>query len=87
MPPYAAGTVLRLRQETADELARRAAELEDERELFAQIALDQQALGNRHLQRVRPLLEERARHLDAFGDDLGDLEDLFLQLDFPSRDP
>lgn len=39
VPPYAAGTVLRLRQETADELAVRAAELEDERELFAEIAL------------------------------------------------
>ncbi|WP_375432829.1 sensor histidine kinase [uncultured Friedmanniella sp.] len=39
VPPYVAGTVLRLRQETADELARRAAELEEERELFAEIAL------------------------------------------------
>jgi signal transduction histidine kinase len=39
VPPYAAGTVLRLHQETADELAARAQELEDERELFAQIAL------------------------------------------------
>jgi signal transduction histidine kinase len=39
VPPYAAGTVLRLRQETADELALRAQELEDERELFAEIAL------------------------------------------------
>jgi signal transduction histidine kinase len=39
VPPYAAGTILRLRKETADELARRAQELEDERELFAEIAL------------------------------------------------
>jgi len=39
VPPYVAGTVLRLRKETADELALRAQELEDERELFAQIAL------------------------------------------------
>ena len=39
VPPYAAGTVLRLRQETADELALRAQELEEERELFAEIAL------------------------------------------------
>jgi signal transduction histidine kinase len=38
-PPYAAGTVLRLRKETADELALRARELEDERELFAELAL------------------------------------------------
>ncbi|MDX6232838.1 MAG: hypothetical protein QOH68_1838 [Nocardioidaceae bacterium] len=39
VPPYAAGTVLRLRQETAAELAVRAQELEDERELFAELAL------------------------------------------------
>ena len=39
VPPYIAGTVLRLRQETADQLALRAQELEDERELFAEIAL------------------------------------------------
>jgi signal transduction histidine kinase len=39
VPPYAAGTVLRLRQETADELALRAQELEDERKIFAEIAL------------------------------------------------
>jgi signal transduction histidine kinase len=39
VPPYAAGTVLRLRRETAHELALRAQELEDERELFAEIAL------------------------------------------------
>jgi signal transduction histidine kinase len=39
VPPYVAGTVLRLHQETADELAVRARELEDERELFAEIAL------------------------------------------------
>ncbi|SDP41502.1 Signal transduction histidine kinase [Pedococcus dokdonensis] len=39
VPPYAAGTALRLRQETADQLALRAQELEDERELFSAIAL------------------------------------------------
>ena len=39
VPPYIAGFVLRLRQETADLLAMRAHELEDERELFAEIAL------------------------------------------------
>ena len=39
VPPYAAGTVLRLRKETADQLALRAQELENERELFAEIAL------------------------------------------------
>jgi signal transduction histidine kinase len=39
VPPYVAGAVLRLRKETADELARRVQELEDERELFAEIAL------------------------------------------------
>jgi signal transduction histidine kinase len=39
VPPYAAGTVLRLRRETAAELALRAQEVEDERELFAEIAL------------------------------------------------
>ncbi len=39
VPPYVAGTVLRLRQETATQLALRAQELEDERELFAEIAL------------------------------------------------
>jgi signal transduction histidine kinase len=39
VPPYAAGTVLRLRRETADLLAVRLRELEDERELYADIAL------------------------------------------------
>jgi signal transduction histidine kinase len=39
VPPYVAGTVLRLRQETADQLELRAQELEDERELFSEIAL------------------------------------------------
>jgi signal transduction histidine kinase len=39
VPPYIAGTVLRLRQETADQLTLRVQELEDERELFAEIAL------------------------------------------------
>ena len=39
VPPYAAGTALRLRRETADQLARRVEELEEERELFTEIAL------------------------------------------------
>jgi signal transduction histidine kinase len=39
VPPYAAGTVLRLRRETADELGLRLQELEEERELFGEIAL------------------------------------------------
>ena len=39
VPPYAAGTVLRLRRETADRLAMRIEELEEERELFTEIAL------------------------------------------------
>ena len=39
VPPYAAGTVLRLRRETADQLATRVEELEEERELFTEIAL------------------------------------------------
>ena len=39
VPPYAAGTVLRLRNETADQLAMRVEELEEERELFTEIAL------------------------------------------------
>jgi signal transduction histidine kinase len=39
VPPYVAGFVLRLRQETADQLALRASEVEEERELFAEIAL------------------------------------------------
>ena len=39
VPPYAVGTVLRLRKETSDQLTLRARELEEERELFAQIAL------------------------------------------------
>jgi signal transduction histidine kinase len=39
VPPFAAGTVLRLRRETADELAVRLQELEEERELFGEIAL------------------------------------------------
>jgi signal transduction histidine kinase len=39
VPGFAAGTVLRLRREAVDELARRGRELEEERELFAQIAL------------------------------------------------
>ncbi|HSP38767.1 MAG TPA: histidine kinase [Frankiaceae bacterium] len=39
VPPYAAGTILRLRRATAAELALRVRELEDERELFGEIAL------------------------------------------------
>ncbi|KQV75675.1 hypothetical protein ASC61_12060 [Aeromicrobium sp. Root344] len=39
VPPFAAGTILRLRRETGAELAIRAQELEDERELFAELAL------------------------------------------------
>jgi signal transduction histidine kinase len=39
VPPYAAGTVLRLRRETADQLAMRVEELEEERELVTEIAL------------------------------------------------
>ncbi len=39
VPGFLAGTVLRLRGETADQLARRGRELEEERELFAEIAL------------------------------------------------
>ena len=39
VPPYVAGTVLRLRNETARELALRAQELEDERELIVDIAV------------------------------------------------
>ncbi len=38
-PGFAAGTVLRQRQDAADELARRARELEQERELFTDLAL------------------------------------------------
>lgn len=39
LPPFAAGTALRLRRETADALTARARELEEERELYAEIAL------------------------------------------------
>jgi signal transduction histidine kinase len=39
VPGFFAGTVLRLRQETADQLAERNRELEEERELFADLAL------------------------------------------------
>ncbi|OFE17869.1 hypothetical protein BA895_13820 [Humibacillus sp. DSM 29435] len=42
VPPFAAGTILRLRRETADELALRAQEIEDERGLFAEIAMRQE---------------------------------------------
>ena len=38
-PAFLAGTVLRLRRETADQLARRGRELEEERELFADLAM------------------------------------------------
>jgi signal transduction histidine kinase len=39
LPGFLAGTVLRLRRETADELAQRGRELEDEREMFADLSL------------------------------------------------
>jgi signal transduction histidine kinase len=39
VPSFVAGTILRLRREAADELARRNRELEEERELFADLAL------------------------------------------------
>jgi len=39
VPGFGAGTVLRLRHEAVDELARRGRELEEERELFAEISL------------------------------------------------
>ncbi|MEU4423557.1 histidine kinase [Actinoplanes sp. NPDC024001] len=39
LPGYLAGTVLRQRRETADQLAARARELEEERDLFADLAL------------------------------------------------
>jgi signal transduction histidine kinase len=39
VPGFLAGTVLRLRREAADELAERSRELEEERELFADLAL------------------------------------------------
>lgn len=39
VPGFVAGTVLRLRRESVDELGRRGRELEEERELFAEIAL------------------------------------------------
>jgi signal transduction histidine kinase len=39
VPGFLAGTVFRLRREAADELAQRGRELEDERELFADLAL------------------------------------------------
>jgi signal transduction histidine kinase len=39
VPGFLAGTVLRLRREAVDELARRGRELEEERELFAEISV------------------------------------------------
>ena len=39
VPPFLAGTALRLREETSRELALKAREVEEERELFAEIAL------------------------------------------------
>ena len=39
VPGFLAGTVLRLRREAADELAQRGRELEEERELFAELSL------------------------------------------------
>lgn len=42
VPGFLAGTILRLRRETADQLAVRGRELEEERELFADLALRQE---------------------------------------------
>ncbi|GIF21837.1 signal transduction histidine kinase [Actinoplanes tereljensis] len=42
VPGFLAGTILRLRRETADQLAERNRELEEERELFAELALHQE---------------------------------------------
>ena len=42
VPGFLAATVLRLRRETADQLAERGRELEEERELFAELALRQE---------------------------------------------
>lgn len=42
VPGFLAGTIFRLRQETADELARREQELEEESELFAELAVRQE---------------------------------------------
>jgi signal transduction histidine kinase len=39
VPGFLAGTVLRLRRETAEQLAERSRELEEERELFAELAI------------------------------------------------
>jgi signal transduction histidine kinase len=39
VPSFLAGTVLRLRREAAEQLARRGVELEEERELFAELAV------------------------------------------------
>jgi signal transduction histidine kinase len=39
VPSFVAGTVFRLRREAADELARRGRELEEERELFAEVSM------------------------------------------------
>lgn len=39
VPSFLAGTVLRLRREAAEELARRSVELEEERELFTELAV------------------------------------------------
>ncbi|WP_328332444.1 histidine kinase [Kribbella sp. NBC_00382] len=39
VPSFLAGTVLRLRREAADQLARRSVELEEERELFTELAV------------------------------------------------
>jgi signal transduction histidine kinase len=39
VPGFLAATVLRLRRKTVEELARRRRELEEERELFAEISL------------------------------------------------
>ncbi len=45
VPGFLAGTVLRLRREAVDELARRGCELEEERELFAEIAVRHERAG------------------------------------------
>ena len=39
LPPFAAGTALRMRRETASDLARRVQDLDDERELYATLAV------------------------------------------------
>ncbi len=51
------------------------------------VAVDAQAAPRHvHLQRVLPLLEQRAGHLDRLRDDLRDLDDFGLELDPAARD-